>query len=62
MPTGRGGRRTEGGTMSDSARPQHDQPHVPAHEDDDDVAGHLMVRTDESITQEKDPKDASRRS
>ena len=53
--------------MTESSAPQQQDPdlHDPDLHDpalDDDTAGHLMVRTDESVTPDKDGKDASRRS
>ena len=48
--------------MSDMSTPQQHDTHVPQLEDDDDTAGHLMVRTDETVTPDKDQQDASRRS
>lgn len=49
--------------MSDTSTPQqHSDPVVTAlTADDDDTAGHLMVRTDETVTPDKDQQDASRR-
>ena len=47
--------------MRDTGTQQDHDQHDPALADDDDTAGHLMVRTDESVTPDKDQQDASRR-
>ena len=48
--------------MRDTGRSRTDDQHDQALADDDDTAGHLMVRTDETVTPDKDRQDASRRS